>query len=346
MELDFIRDPRFGVQQVSEAIINLPNRFGLLTGMDLFAEKCIDQTAVMIDVLNRGQINIIASTPRGSPVPKQTGRTQDMRALPTFRHALGDDILADQFQNVRAFGSTDQLEVFETRLMEVLDDLNWKHWQTTEYLRWAALRGSVLMPGGAEMYNVYTLMGEQQKEIEWDLEAASGDPIQAGTDELLDYLELNAFGEPIEGVVKFCSPGYFTKLLENAEFRKAYTYFLNMQGQPNPLRDNLRNGFFHKGITYLRHIGRASYMNADGTRTTSKFIPDDEAIAVPLGTRQVFRTYYAPADYIETVNTMGQRLYAKTDVMKMNRGIEVETQSQQLNIVLKPRLVVRCTIKA
>jgi hypothetical protein len=27
----------------------------------------------------------------------------------------------------------------------------------------------------------------------------------------------------------------------------------------------------------------------------------------------LFRTYYAPADYIETVNTIGQRLYVKLE---------------------------------
>lgn len=345
MELDFLQDPRFGVQQLSEAIINFPLRYGMLTNMGLFGESGINQTTVMVDILNRGQINIIPATPRGSPSPKQTGRTHDMRAFPTFRHALGDGIMADEFQNVRSFGSMDQLEVFENRLMEKMDDINWKHWQTTEYLRWAALRGDVVSPGGETLFNSYTLMGETQKTIEWDLtdNTAGSDPILDATNELLDYAEDNSFGEPITGYAVIASPGFHDALMKNTAFRDAFKYFI---GAPNPNRESLRNGFEYKDLLYIRHRGRASYLNADGTRTTSKFVPDNEAIAIPLGTRQVFRTYYAPADYIETVNTMGQRLYAKTKPMDFNRGVEIDTQSQQLNIVLKPRLIVKCTIAA
>lgn len=348
MNLDFIRDPRYGVLSLSETIINFPNRFGTLStmtnpdGTPLWGEEGINQTTVLVDIKNRGQINIIPPSPRGAPVPKQTADSRDLRAFPTFRHALGDDILADSFQNVRALGSTNDLDAFEMRLYERMDDLNIKQWQTTEYLRWAALRGDVLMPGGSVLYNVYDLTGETQKTVQWDLNATGGDPIQDAADEILDYAQLNAFGEPITGYAVFCSPGFHSALRKNDEFRTAFKYFA---GQINPNRESLRRPFEFKDLWFFRELGRASYMNQDGTRTQSLFIPDNEAIAIPLGTRQTFRTYYAPADYIETVNTIGQRLYAKTDVMKFNRGIEIETISQQLNMVLKPRLVIRCTIK-
>lgn len=341
MQLDFIKDPRFGVGPLSEAIINFPNEYGLLNQLGLFQEKGISETTVKVDIKNK-QLNIIPTSPRGSPAPRDSSDSRSLKAFPTFRHALSATLLADEFQNVRKFGSDDELEVFEERLLEKLEDLAAKHRQTQEYLRWGALKGNVYDADGTTvLYNVYQEMGEEQKTVEFDLEADKGDPIQEGTDELLDHMELEAAGEPISGVVMICSPGFWEKLTLNEEFRKAYTYFA---GQPNPLRDNLRNGFFHKGITYLRHIGRATFLGSDGTKTTHMFIPENEAIAVPLGTRQVFRTYYAPADYIETVNTIGQEMYAKPKLMDFDRGIEIETQTQCLNLVLKPRLVVRCTL--
>lgn len=348
MSLDFIRDPRFGVLSLSETIINYPNMFGTLStfanpdGTPLWGEMGIDQTTVLVDIKNRGQINIIPATPRGSPSPKQSSDTRDMRAFPTFRHALGDYIMADQFQGVRRLGTTNELEVFEERLYERMDDLNSKQWQTTEYLRWASLVGDVVMPGGGVLYNTYELTGETQKIVDWDLNATTGDPIQDAADDILDFAQLNAFGEPITGYAVMCSPGFHNTLRKNPEFRDAFRYFA---GQGNPNRESLRAPFDFKDMWFFRELGRASYLNADGSRTTRKFIADNEAIAIPLGTRQVFRSYYAPADYMETVNTMGQRLYAKTKVMDMDRGIELETVSQQLNLVLKPRLVIRCRIK-
>ena len=343
MELDYAKDPRFGVARLSEAIMNFPNLYGLLGQLGLFEGKSISETSVKVDIKNK-QINIIPTSPRGSPAPKDTSDSRSEKHFPTFRHALGFSLLADEFQNVRKFGTDDQTEVIDEKLMEKLDDQQWKHRQTHEYLRWGALKGNVYDADGTTvLYNTYTEMGESQKTVEWDLtdDTDGSDPIQAGTDELLDHLELNANGEPISGVAMFCSPGYFTALMLNKAFREAFKYF---DGQPNPNRDNLRRGFNFKGINYIRHMGSATFVGADGTISTHKFIPDNEAIAVPLGTRQVFRSFWAPADYIETVNTMGQELYAKLKVMDYDRGFEGETQCQSLHRVLKPRLVVKCTI--
>lgn len=345
MEIDYSQDPRFSVARLSEAIVNYPNLYGLLESLGLFTPKPIAETNVKVDIKNK-QINIIPATPRGSPPPRDTSDTRGMKVFPTFRHALGFTLIADEFQNVRKFGAEEQTEteVFEEVLLEKLDDQQWKHRQTHEYLRWGALRGIVYDADGVTpLYNVYDEMGETQKIVEWDLLNDNAvDPIQDGTDETLDHMELNANGEPVSGVAMLCSPGYHSALMKNKAFREAYKYF---EGQPNPHRDNLRRGFHHKGITYYRHLGSATFLAPDGTKLTHKFIPDNEAIGVPLGTRQVFRTYWAPADYNETVNTLGQELYAKIEKMKMDRGYEGETQSQSLHLVLKPRLVTRHTIK-
>lgn len=256
MQLDFIRDPRFGIGPMSEAILNTPNEYGMLSSLGLFSAKGIAETTVKIDIKNK-QLNIIPTSPRGAPAPKDSSDSRSMKVLPTFRHALGGSLLADEFQNVRKFGGDGQHEVFEERLMEKLEDLSQKHRQTQEYLRWGALKGNVYDADGVTvLYNVYDEMGETQKTVDFHLGQA-GDPMQAGTDELLDHIELNSNGEPVAGILKICSPGYFTKLMSNADFRAAYAQYSNLPGQPNPLRENLRDGFWHKGIWYVRHLGQA-----------------------------------------------------------------------------------------
>lgn len=342
MQLDFLKDPRYAVGPVSEAIMNIPNEYGLLNGLGLFTSKGISETTVKVDIKNK-QLNVIPTSQRGGNGPKDTGDSRSMKIFPTFNHKLGASLLADEFQNVRKFGTDAEHEVFDERLMEKLADLQQKHRQTREYLRWGALQGNVYdADGSTVLYNVYDEMGETKVSVDFKLGDVSGDPIQVGTDTLLDSAELNANGEPISEYLKVCSPGYFTKLLQNKDFREAYSQYANLAGQPNPLRENLRAGFYHKGIWYVRHLGRATYVAPDGTKTTTKFIPDNEAIAVPLGTNEVFRTYYAPADYMEAVNTIGQDLYAKLKPMDYDRGVEIETQCQSLDLVLKPRLVFRC----
>lgn len=351
MQLDLssvAADPRFGVFALSEAIIQWPAQFGLLSnweslfGMPLFGEKGIPETVVRVDVKKK-DLHIIPSTPRGTPGIKDTVDQRGIKIFPTFRHQLDGTLLADEFQNVRAWGTDAQLDVIEDRVMEKQFDQQRKQMQTLEYLRWGALRGTVYDADGvSELYNVYDMMGEQQKTIDFHMGQA-GDPIQDATDELLDHMELEAGGEPIDGVVVITSPGYHKKLMANDAFRQAYNYFA---GAPyNPNRQNMRRPFEHKGVYYLRHNGRAKYLAPDGTESTHVFIPDNEAIAIPLGTQQVFRSYFAPADRVETVNTVNEwnnRMYSWIELMKGNKGFEVYSQQNPLNLVLKPRLVVRC----
>ena len=44
---------------------------------------------------------------------------------------------------------------------------------------------------------------------------------------------------------------------------------------------------------------------------------------------------------METVNTIGLPLYAKQELMRMNKGVELEAQSNPLNLCTKPRAVIK-----
>jgi hypothetical protein len=58
---------------------------------------------------------------------------------------------------------------------------------------------------------------------------------------------------------------------------------------------------------------------------------------VPEGT-SIFRTYFAPADFMEAVNTIGLPLYAKMVVDdELQRWVKLHTQSNPLAMCLRPR---------
>ena len=73
------------------------------------------------------------------------------------------------------------------------------------------------------------------------------------------------------------------------------------------------------------------------------FIGDDDAYLVPTGIADMFITRFAPADYMETVNTMGLPYYAKQEPMRMNKGIELETQSNPISLCTRPDAIVKLT---
>ena len=72
--------------------------------------------------------------------------------------------------------------------------------------------------------------------------------------------------------------------------------------------------------------------------------PQGEAHAFPLGTVDTFATYFAPADFNETANTLGQPLYAKQEPRKFDRGTDLHTQSNPLPMCHRPGVLVRLTM--
>ncbi len=71
------------------------------------------------------------------------------------------------------------------------------------------------------------------------------------------------------------------------------------------------------------------------------FIAEDEGHCFPMGTLNTFRTYFAPADFNETVNTLGREIYAKQESRKFERGTDLHTQSNPLPLCLRPAVLVK-----
>jgi hypothetical protein len=61
---------------------------------------------------------------------------------------------------------------------------------------------------------------------------------------------------------------------------------------------------------------------------------------VPEGVPELFRAVYAPAEYIETLNRPGQRLYATQWEMQNGEGVSVESQMNALYYCTRPRVLI------
>jgi hypothetical protein len=56
----------------------------------------------------------------------------------------------------------------------------------------------------------------------------------------------------------------------------------------------------------------------------------------PTGVPNLFATVFAPADYIETVNTLGLPRYVKQYDMPNDKGVHMDTQMNALNFCTRP----------
>ncbi len=123
------------------------------------------------------------------------------------------------------------------------------------------------------------------------------------------------------------------RITTHAKIEKAYE---NWQ-QGAVLINDMRSGFTFSNITFEEYRGQAS--DADGN--VRRFIAAGEAHAFPMGTVDTFSTYVGPADFNETVNTLGQELYAKQEPRKFDRGTDLHTQSNPLPMCHRPSVLVK-----
>ena len=70
------------------------------------------------------------------------------------------------------------------------------------------------------------------------------------------------------------------------------------------------------------------------------FMAPDECKLFPAGVPDLFVSSYAPADYVETVNTTALPRYLKAQPMDFDKGIELEAQMNVLPLCTRPRTLI------
>jgi hypothetical protein len=137
------------------------------------------------------------------------------------------------------------------------------------------------------------------------------------------------------GVLALVSPEFFDKLIGHAKVEDAYKYYASTGAQP--LREDTRRRLPFAGIMFEEYNATVTL----STGETETLIPASEGIAFPLGTLDTFVTYGAPANLIETVNTVGLPIYARQIARHDGSAIEVKTEASTLPVNKRPRLAVR-----
>lgn len=314
----------FTLTALTAAINNL--KYQPMRLSSLFEEAGIATLQVAIDIQD-GVLSVIDVAPRGAPGKVVLGESR--RALPFLIPHLPAraSLLADAVQGVRAFGSESTAEVLQTKLTERLEQVRRNIDYTLETHRMQALLGNYIDANGATQ-SLFTTFGvtQQTQAMGWSTSASS--TARAKAMELIIKIENALDGLPFTGIRCLCGSTVWTDLLEDKDAKETY---LNTQ-MASDLRNDPRIQFNWNGITWERYRG-----------TTACKIPDAEAYAFPEGVSGLFITRFAPANYVETVNTIGLPYYAKSEPMDFGKGYTIEAQSNPLNLCTRPAAVIKVT---
>jgi hypothetical protein len=196
--------------------------------------------------------------------------------------------------------------------------------------------------GTTVLYNCYAEMGESQASFDFKFGTTNSNGPLAASKGYRRYLEREQRGEPVGGTAVFASSTFMDKLTQHPMYIDMYK---QQQATPgnlamHPLYED--HTLFKVGnIMFIEHNGFAYYTNEDGTQTERQFIDDGEAIAVPLGTAETFRSYFSPGEMMDAVNMPGLSMYVSLKELDHGQGIEMHTESAPYFLVQKPRLVTR-----
>ena len=324
----------FEVVDYTQEITQVPNQWGTIQSLGLFATESVAEHVVVFEEITKDGA-LIVDRVRGDRA--QVGKDAT-RKLHTFAigHFPYDDFISPQdLQGKRAYGG-DGVETLEAVRVRKMERIRQNHAWTLEFARAQAITaGTVYSPSGTITQDWNAEFGVTRTSVDFVL-GTPGTEVLAKIESGLTQIMDNASGTTMTGTVVLTSPEFFAKLISHATIKSAYTYYSSTQ---EPLRQRLggstamRREFSHGGATFVEM--RDSYAG-------QRLIPAGKAYMVPTGT-DAFKTYFSPANRFGLVNTLGEELYMFESADAKGTKIEIESESNFVNALLRPQMVVEFT---
>lgn len=324
----------FNMTALTTAINLLPIYYGRTESLKLFPNKYVRFRNIAIEERN-GTLNLLPTQELGAPATVGKRDKRNVRSF-TIPHIPYDDVvLPEEVQGLRAFGSETELQAVAEVVVNHLQVMRNKHAITLEYLRMGALKGIILDADGSELLNLHTEFGITPKVVSFALNNPNTD-VKRKCLEIVRHIEDNLCGEYSTGVHALVSPEFFDAFTSHDKVKQAYERWYDGQA----LRTDMRSGFPFAGIVFEEYRGQA--IDSDGK--VRRFIDKDTGHCFPLNTAGTFATYFAPADFNETANTLGQPIYVKQEPRRFDRGTDLHIQSNPLPMCHRPSILAKITI--
>ncbi|MCB1715847.1 MAG: major capsid protein [Candidatus Competibacteraceae bacterium] len=326
---DIINSDMFSLTSLTAAINEQGYQPSRIAELGLFEEQGISTTTALIE--KKGMtLSLVPNTPRGGNAQsvgadKRTGFPVAAAHLPESA-----TIMADEVTNVRMFGSENAAQAVEQVRDERLAKMRQNIEVTHEWHRIGAIKGQVLdADASTVIYDLFTLFNLSQQSLGMALTTTTT-KVRLKCNQILKKIEDALGGTPFTMPYAFCGDTFWETLITHDNVEK---FYINSASNA-ALRGDPRETFSFGGIMWERYRGNIG---------SQAFIADDDAYVVPRGVNGLFITRFAPADYVETVNTMGLPIYSKSAPMKMDKGVELEAQSNPIHLCTRPNAVIKLT---
>lgn len=329
----------FEVIDYTQELILVPDTFHLLGDDRLFKDESYSQNTVSFEV-RESSFTLIEDRVRGTRPQANADDLRSIKAyhIPHFPNV--DAIYPSDVQGKRAYGS-DRPETEAAVMARKIERMRKSYDQTLELARWKTLStGRAYAPNNTIAADFYADMGVARQNFSFSFNNATAD-IAGEVEAVIAYLQDTAYnGDQITEVRAYCSPEFFNGLIKHPKVQMAYTYYASTsKGQEiqrfragqDGRRLNLHRYFEYQGVLFIEVRNQIK-----GERV----VPSGEAIFVPSGIEDAFVTYYGPANRFGYENTIAERFYMWAFRDPRLTEITIEAESNFINVLRRPDLVV------
>lgn len=334
--LDIFNSNAFSVTRLTQAINELKFVPGRIGELGLFETESTDVTTISVE--KKGDIlALVPPTPRGGPGNTLDKEKRDLRPLIVPHFELNDAIYAEEVQGVRQFGQEQALETVVQKVAQRQLTMVRSMAATEEHARMGAVQGVVTYADNSTL-DLFSEFGvSQEAEIDFDLDNAT--PAEGALRKkcagVTRQVSTILGGVGFTGLHAFCGDNFFDDLLAHPEVRETFKGWSEAQ--------ILREGYIgpNRSSYGIFEFGGIVWENYRGAVGSTSFIDANKCHIFPLGVPGLFKTVYAPADYEETVNTMGQRLYSRQYGMPNGKGRYLDVQMNALQYCSRPKALIK-----
>lgn len=329
--LDIFNDDAFSLAsltaRVNTEIGYVPGQIG---ASGLFEEDGVTTLSIMVESKN-GNLHLVEPTPRGGPGENVAKGRRTLRSFVVPHYERNDAVMADEVHGVRAFGTETEVET----VLGVVDGKMARHTRdldmTLEFSRVGCVKGNVVTRDGNVLANLYTEF-DISAPVDYSFALSVDTTIVRKKAETLRYQIEDELDAPYSSMHAWCGDDFWQALIDHKSVREAYLAAAKLNETLGKSTDRIDLG----GIMFERYRTGKKAKAANGD---ALFIAAGEARVVPMGVPELFITRFAPADYMETVNTKGLPRYSKQFAMKNGKGVELEVQSNHISLCTRPAVL-------
>ena len=329
----------FEVVDYTQELQLIPNSWTLLNDSGLFSEEFLSTNTVTFEEQAQ-TLGLIGDQFRGAKPQANKDDNRKIRSYPVAHFPVVDAVKPEDIFGKRAYGSNDMAETEAAVVARKLQRIRRNMDITMEVGRFSTLTtGLLYAPNGTISGNLFTDFGITQKSVDFVLGTSTTDVV-AKVEEVIAHMQDNAnTGDVITGIIAYCSPEWFAKLIAHAKIVDAYKYFSATEGQMIQRNRAGGNNGLYREFTYAG----IRFVEVRTVLAGQRLIPAGEVVFVPTGTTDTFVSYFSPANRMDFVGTVAERGYLWTYRDPKGAGIDIDGEFNVTHIVRRPALLVKAT---